>query len=150
MKRIVLGLIVLAILTVVPISAALVNAWNDEQLLQPPALVPLLKIVSAILVGAVGALLFIRMSGLRGRLAARPKGASLMLAGSLMFIAFPALLAVLAHTHNQVAILSFFPAYGLTQFPAYLILMVGAIRVLLHLEPAHAGQQLIAEAQPQE
>ena len=46
--------------------------------------------------------------------------------------------------------LSFFPTYGLTQFPAYLILMVGAIRVLLHLEPAHAGQQLIAEAQPQE
>lgn len=136
MKRIYFGLIMLGVLMVFPLSGALVNGWNDIHPLPAPALVPLLKIVSAFLVGAIGAHLFTVMSGLKGRLAKQPPGANVMLAGALLAFGFPACLAALIYWNVAPAFLRFLPMNGLTQYPAYIVLLVGAFRVMLHLEPS--------------
>jgi hypothetical protein len=137
LKRIYLGLVALAALMVLPLSGALVNSWNETHHVQT-AMVPLLKFASALLVGAVAAHILVLVSGLKARLATPPPGTNVMLAGAMMFALVPACLALLMVV--GVRFLAFIPVYGLTHYPALIVLIVGACRVLRHLKPRVASQ----------
>ena len=141
LKRIYFGLIILAELMLLPLTGALVNGWNDIHPLQT-ALVPLLKIGFALLLGVVAVHLFTVRSGLKARLALRPRGANVMLAGILIFAGLPAILAVLLWLGVMPGFLKFFAMYGLTNYPATIVLLVGAMRVLMYLKPTDINPPL--------
>lgn len=149
MKRIYFGLMILGALMLLPLSGAVVNGWNDIHPLER-ALVPFLKIVSALLVGAAVAHSFIVMSALKSRLATRPPGANVMLAGLLIFVGLPSFLALLLSLRMMPEFPRFFAEYGLTNYPATIVLLVGAFRVLMHLEPRIKADVPAMRAQTQQ
>jgi hypothetical protein len=135
LKRVFLGFLVLTAMLFLPLTVALVNAWSDSFRMYPPVLIPLLKVAPALLFGIVASYCIVVASGVKARLRRPIKGANLMLAGAVLSIAFPALLAAMAIQGSKSAFLQFVTNYGLTNYPAFIVLIAGAWHVLTHLEP---------------
>jgi hypothetical protein len=138
LKRIVVGLTILAALLLMPVAGALWPLIAGEPSSLPGYFTPAFKLVFSLVFGAIGVAMFVRRSGLRGRLAGKPSGANTLLAGSLLFAVMPIVTAILLTLRVNVPPLRFLVMNGMIHYPALMVLAAGAVRMLLKLRANEA------------
>lgn len=139
MKRIYAGFVVLATLIMMPLSAAITMTWADQAPFDPPILLPLMKVGLALAAGLVLVVLFARRSALRFRVALHHPGASLMLAGTVLTLTLPTVLAVIIVKSVGIPPGAWIVAHGLQSYPGFIVLCAGAWQVLRNLGPSPRG-----------
>jgi hypothetical protein len=138
LKRIIVGLTILAALLLMPLAGAIWPLIAGEPSSLPGYFTPAFKLVFSLVFGAIGVAVFARRSGLRTRVAGKSPGANTLLAGSLLFIGIPLVSAILLNERIEVQPFTFLLGQGMVHYPALVMLTAGAVRMLLKLRPSEA------------